>query len=52
MKSTLGIIGCVIAIGALSWAIFHKEEINLLAVLTALSGMFVGLSGSINDKNK
>lgn len=49
MKKLLAIIGCLFAAITLLWLVFHGEEANTLFVFTAISGAFMGLSGSLKE---
>ena len=46
VQTTLSTVGVVFAIAALSYLLFHMEEVNTLFILTAISAAFIGLSGT------
>ena len=49
-QNTLAVVGVMFALIALSWVMFHQEETNTLFYLTAISAVFIGLSGTIKTK--
>ena len=50
VQTTLSVIGVVFALAALSYLLFHMDEVNTLFILTAISAVFIGLSGTIKTK--